>query len=75
MAKKYKQSEFQDHITAGAAKYLMTLTRQQMKNYLETIQFDTNDEKLNNLFKIALEKEYYEICEEIKKILENKENQ
>jgi hypothetical protein len=74
MDKKYKRSKFLDHAASGAAEYLMTLTRDQMKNYLETIQFDSNDEKLNNLHKIALEKEYYEICAEIKKILENKEN-
>ena len=75
MAKPEKPILFQDYIAANAAKYLMTLKKNQMKYYLENIQLDPDDEKLNNLYKIALEKEYYEICAEIKQILKNRENQ
>ena len=74
MEENYKKSDIVDYIATGAAKHLMKLTKHQIQEYLETIQHDSNDEKLHNLYKISLEKEYYEICAEIKKILENREN-
>ena len=69
-----KNNEFDivDFFATGTAKNLMKMRREEIRSYLETLHHDPNDEKLHNLYKISLEKEYFEICAEIKKILESR---